>query len=538
MVLVPLYDTLGHDGVTFIIQQTTMKIIVVDHQGRAETILKKYDEYKHLHLIVVMEEFNESLRDMGASNGVTIVSLCELEEIGQKLRDTPSPLPPSPSDLATICYTSGTTGLPKGVMLTHANVVADCTSLSVCKYTFPTSDDVAISYLPLAHMFERVIEAMVLSVGGKIGFYRGDIKTLSEDLIELKPTIMPTVPRLLTRVYDRAMAEARTSFVKQWIFNYAVWSKTCDLNKRIIRTDSWWDCLIFKRIRSAMGGRLRLIITGSAPCPPETLTFMRIALGCVILEGYGQTESVAAATVSLEGDHVPGHVGPPLPCSMVKLIDVEEMNYYAKDGRGEVCIKGPIVFAGYYKDPEKTKEVIDSEGWLHTGDVGRWTERGTLQLIDRKKHIFKLSQGEYIAPEKLEAVYNKCKFIQQTFVYGESLRNFLIGVVVPDMEFLGPEVNARFGLSAAGPERFNNHKDVKDLILNEMKTVAKEAKLNSFEEVKAIYICGEPFTVENGLLTPTFKSKRQALKQRFAKQLEYLYASMPTDPKFSTDHKN
>lgn len=164
------------------------------------------------------------------------------------------------------------------------------------------------------------------------------------------------------------------------------------------------------------------MLVGSAPLSGNVLTFMRCAMGCLIVEGYGQTECCAPISLTVQGDHIPEHVGPPVGCCMVKLVDVPDMEYYASKGQGEVCVKGTNVFIGYYKDPEKTKEVIDDQGWHHTGDIGMWLPNGTLKIIDRKKHIFKLSQGEYIVPEKIENAYIRSQYVQQVFVIGESLK--------------------------------------------------------------------------------------------------------------------
>lgn len=527
MVNVPLYDTLGQDGVSFIIRQTNMQLIVVDKQSRLETLFKKIGDYKHLRYVVVMDEFDQSFKDRATEYNVEILRFHELIELGAAYVDAPDPEPPEENDLATICYTSGTTGEPKGAMLTHLNIVADCSSLFICRYAHPTKDDTVISYLPLAHMFERVVQCMVISQGGRIGFYGGDVKVLSEDMQELKPTIMPTVPRLLNRIYDRVKSQTAHNYLKRWIFNWALWSKSWDLDNRVVRTNSWWDLLVFNKIRNAMGGCMKLVITGSAPCAPEILTFIRAALGCVVLEGYGSTESVSAAAVSLEGDHRPGHCGPPTPCCTMKLVDVPEMNYFAKDNRGEVCIKGPIVFKGYYKEEAKTREALDEDGWLHTGDIGCWTEFGALQLLDRKKNIFKLSQGEYVAPEKLENIYSRCTFVQQIFVYGESLHNCVIAIVVPEFEVVNPAIAERFGMKIDNAEEICKKKEVIAMVMDQMKDQATETKLNKFEEVKAIYLAHEPFSVDNGLLTPTFKSKRLEIQKKYRKQLDSLYASVP-----------
>jgi len=523
MVVVPLYDTLGPEACSYIINQAEIQLIVVDKSKKAEAILKKHDQCPSLRVVVLMETPEISLMNQAAAIGVEILSFAELEQLGANAMDrAPLALPPTPDDLCTISYTSGTTGMPKGVILTHGNIVADTTGMAILKYAMINCNDVMISFLPLAHMFERVLEAVVFMVGARVGYFRGDIKMLTEDIKELRPTIMPVVPRLLNRVYDKVMQEAHKSLLKKCLIEKAISSKAKELKKSIVCNNSIWDKVVFKRVREGMGGRVRLMITGSAPLADEVLTFIRAAMGCIVLEGYGQTECVAACTVTMEGDHTPGHVGPPIPCCEIKLADVPDMNYYARDGAGEVCIKGYNVFQGYYKDPEKSAEALDEDGWLHTGDIGRWTPAGTIKLVDRKKHIFKLAQGEYIAPEKIENVYLRSKFIGQIYVHGESLKSCLVAVVSPDPEVLPQFAEKEFGLSATMAELCSNDK-IKKMILDDMVSEGKKGGLHSFEQVKDIYLHPEPFTIEAGLLTPTLKSKRAAIKDYFKDQLERMY---------------
>lgn len=288
-----------------------------------------------------------------------------------------------------------------------------------------------MSFLPLAHMFERCCAAAMFMTGTPIGFFSGDIRNLSDDMKILRPTMIPCVPRLFNRIMDKVFTQVKGNRLKEWLLNKALAAKEAEVAAGIIRNNGFWDMLVFKSVRAGMGGRLRLIVVGSAPLCPKVMAFMRCALGCLICEGYGQTESVCPATLTIPGDPDPGHVGPPLASCYVKLVDVPEMEYYARDGSGEVCIKGPIVFQGYYSDQDKTSEAIDNEGWLHTGDIGTWLENGTLRIVDRKKHIFKLSQGEYIAPEKIESIYSRSQFVAQIFVYGESIKSCLVAIVVP-----------------------------------------------------------------------------------------------------------
>lgn len=295
--------------------------------------------------------------------------------------------------------------------------------------------------------------------------------------------------------------------------------------RRIIRNDTFVDNLVFKKVREGLGGKVKLMITGSAPLSENVLTFMRCALGCAVVEGYGQTECVAAACITLEGDFVPGHVGVPSPCNQIKLVDVAELGYFAKNNAGEVCIKGPNVFKGYYKNEEQTKETIDEDGWLHTGDIGRWTDVGTLKIVDRKKHIFKLAQGEYVAPEKIENIYGRSKFVAQSFVHGESLKTCLIGIIVPDPEVLPSEAKNKLNIQGTMEELCKNP-EVKKMVLDDMVAVGKEAGLYSFEQVKDIYLSPEMFSVENDLLTPTLKSKRPKLKDYFKPQISDMYSRL------------
>lgn len=525
-VLIPLYETLGPDSCRFIVNQSEMKIVICDYENKALCLLSHRSSCPLLKDVIIIDGASSYLKAAGARVGLSIYSFEEIEKRGREMEVKPRLQGPSPDDLCTICYTSGTTGRPKGVMLTHGNVIACATVLSYIRNVGFYSSDVMISFLPLAHMFERLLECAVFTVGARIGYYRGDIRTLAEDIKELRPTIVPLVPRVLNRVYDKVMAEANKSFTKRTLLNAAIAFKTREVQKGIIRTDSFFDTVVFKKIREALGGRVKLMITGSAPLAENVMKFARAAMGCVVLEGYGQTECVAACTVGVEGDSIPGHVGIPSVCNAIKLVDVPELGYFTKDQAGEVCIRGYNVFKGYYKDETMTKEVLDSDGWLHTGDIGQWTATGTLKIIDRKKHIFKLSQGEYVAPEKIENVYSRSKFVSQSFVHGESLKTCLVGVVVPDPEVLEQVAAKRVDLSNVPYEELCSMAAVKEMILEDMVAVGKKAGLFSFEQVKDVYITSEPFTVENQLLTPTLKSKRPALKEYFSTQLEHMYRNL------------
>uniref|UniRef100_A0A671FDZ0 Long-chain-fatty-acid--CoA ligase n=1 Tax=Rhinolophus ferrumequinum TaxID=59479 RepID=A0A671FDZ0_RHIFE len=540
MVVVPLYDTLGAEAITYIVNKAELSLVFVDKPEKANMLLEGVENKLTVGLktIVVMDSYGSDLVERGKKCGVEILSMKAME-------------PPAPEDLAVICFTSGTTGNPKGALITHRNVVSDCSAfVKMTENTVnPSPDDTLISFLPLAHMFERVVEkalalnasdthisflplahmyeqimmCVMLCHGAKIGFFQGDIRLLMDDLKVLQPTIFPVVPRLLNRMFDRIFGQANTT-LKRWLLDFASKRKEAELRSGIIRNNSLWDKLIFHKIQSSLGGKVRLMITGAAPVSATVLTFLRAALGCQFYEGYGQTECTAGCSLTLPGDWTAGHVGAPMPCNFIKLVDVEEMNYMAAKGEGEVCVKGPNVFQGYLKDPAKTAEALDKDGWLHTGDIGKWLPNGTLKIVDRKKHIFKLAQGEYIAPEKIENVYQRSEPVAQVFVHGESLQAFLIAIVVPDVETLSHWARKR-GFEGSFEELCRN-KDVKKSILEDMLKLGKESGLKPFEQVKGIALHTELFSVSNGLLTPTMKAKRPELRNYFRSQIDELYSTI------------
>ncbi|XP_073658590.1 long-chain-fatty-acid--CoA ligase 6 isoform X5 [Tursiops truncatus] len=484
MVVVPLYDTLGPGAIRYIIDTADISTVIVDKPQKAVVLLEHVErkETPGLKLIILMEPFEEALKDRGQDCGVVVKSMQAVEDCGQ--RNHHVPVPPKPSDLSIVCFTSGTTGNPKGAMLTHGNVVADFSGfLKVTeKVIFPRQDDVLISFLPLAHMFERVIQSVVYCHGGRVGFFQGDIRLLSDDMKALCPTIFPVVPRLLNRMYDKIFSQADTS-LKRWLLEFAAKRKQAEVQSGIIRNDSIWDELFFHKIQASLGGCVRMIVTGAAPASPTVLGFLRAALGCQVYEGYGQTECTAGCTFTTPGDWTSGHVGAPLPCNHIKLVDVKELNYWTSKGEGEA---------------------------------------GTLKIIDRKKHIFKLAQGEYIAPEMIENIYIRSEPVAQMYVHGDSLKAFLVGIVVPDPEVM-PSWAQKRGIEGTYAELCTN-KELRKAILEDMVRLGKESGLHSFEQVKAIHIHSDMFSVQNGLLTPTLKAKRPELREYFKKQIEELYS--------------
>lgn len=541
-ITVPLYDTLGDEAIEHICKQTDMAVMVASN-NKALNLLKLKDKIPSLKTIICMDdEISDELAMKAAKTGVELVKLSNVEKRGaENPRD---PTPPLPEDLCTICYTSGTTGTPKGVMLPHSALIADAGAVltlagegdfadkSVGKFLFRLGPDVVhISYLPLAHVYERVVMTTLAAVGATIGFYQGDVLKLMDDIAILRPTLFVTVPRLLNRVYDKIMAgvQSQGAFTK-FLFNYAYKSKAYNLEKHGSYQHWLWDRVVFSKIRNRLGGRVEAILTGSAPVAPEVMTFLRVCFACEVYEGYGQTETSAGSTLTSRGDWIPGQIGVPLPSNEIKLVDIPDMGYTSRDKpnpRGEICIRGPNCFTGYYKEPGLSKDALDADGWVHTGDVGEWDECGRLKIIDRKKNIFKLAQGEYISPEKVENTICRNQYIAQAYVEGNSIRANLVAIVVPDFEVLERWAREQ-GLTYTDQADLAGKPQVKELLLNQLKGLGSRGtgELKGFEVPRDIYVEHVPFSVENGILTSTMKLKRHEAKKYYAQQIEQMYVNI------------
>ncbi|CAI0429901.1 unnamed protein product [Linum tenue] len=389
----------------------------------------------------------------------------------------------------------------------------------------------------LAHIYELVNQVLTAHFGVAVGFYQGDNLKLMDDLAALRPTIFCSVPRLFNRIYAGITNIVKSSGgLRERLFNAAYNAKKQALQNGK-NASPMWDRLVFNKIRDKLGGRVRYFVSGASPLSPDVLEFMKICFGGEVLEGYGMTETSCVISVIDLGDNQVGHVGSPNPAcgelfkhffpfvhfAEVKLEDVPESD--KPYPRGEICVRGPIVFQGYYKDETQTREVIDGEGWLHTGDIGLWLPGGRLKIIDRKKNIFKLAQGEYIAPEKIENVYAKCRFVAQCFIYGDSFNSSLVAVVAVDQDVLRDWVASQ-GIKFDNLEQLCNDPRTKAVVLSDMDAIGREAQLRGFEYAKAVMLVGEPFTLENGLLTPTFKIKRAQAKEYFQSAITEMYQGL------------
>ncbi|PIN26528.1 Long-chain-fatty-acid--CoA ligase [Handroanthus impetiginosus] len=435
------------------------------------------------------------------------------------------------TDICTIMYTSGTTGDPKGVMISNESILSIISGVShhleSMNEEFSLSD-VYLSYLPLAHIFDRVMEELFISKGASIGFWQKDTKKLLDDIKELKPTAFCAVPRVLDRIYSGLVEKISSAgYLKHTLFNAAYSYKLHYMRKGYKHEDAApvFDKLIFNKVKEGLGGNLRLILSGAAPLSSSVETFLRVVTCAHVLQGYGLTETCAGSFVARPNElAMVGTVGPPLPIVDICLESVPEMGYDALSStpRGEICIRGKCLFSGYYKREDLMKEVMVDD-WFHTGDIGEWQPDGSMKIIDRKKNIFKLSQGEYISVENLESIYSLTSTIDAIWIYGNSYESFLVAVVNPNIESLecwaeDNQVSGDFNTICDDPR-------ARKYILEGLANTGKEKKLKGFEFIKAVHLDPIPFDMERDLLTPTYKKKRNQFFKYYQNVIENMYKS-------------
>ncbi|XP_010913603.1 long chain acyl-CoA synthetase 4 isoform X2 [Elaeis guineensis] len=526
---VPLYDTLGAGAVEFILCHSDVQIAFAEEKKIGEVLKTLPSSSKFLKTIVSFGMVTSEQRDEVEKSGLAIYSWDEFLLLGSNQQyDLPMK---KKTDTCTIMYTSGTTGDPKGVMISNDSIVtlvAGVDRLLYCVNEQLHEGDVYLSYLPLAHIFDRVIEELFIFHGASIGFWRGDVKLLVEDIGELKPTIFCAVPRVLDRIYTGLQAKISSGgLLKSTLFNIAYKYKFRNMSKGSKHEDaaSIFDKVVFNKVKGGLGGRVRIILSGAAPLSTHVEEFLRVVTCSHVLQGYGLTETCAGTFVTLPNNlSMLGTVGPPVPNVDVHLESVPEMNYdaLAEVPRGEICVRGNTLFSGYYKREDLTKEVM-IDGWFHTGDIGEWQPDGSMKIIDRKKNIFKLSQGEYVAVENLENVYGLVPDIDSIWIYGNSFESFLVAIVNPNkqaLEHWAEEKGVRGDFAA-----ICENPKAKEYILGELTKAAKEKKLKGFEFVKAIHLDPEPFDMERDLLTPTYKKKRPQMLKYYQSIIDNLYKS-------------
>ena len=536
--IVTVYDTLGDIALEYIFNQTKLSTVVVESKVLKKLLnLAKQEKTGQIKNLIVLDyEDDIPTCDELKKLGFIIYTFDEITQAGEDQGRDIEFHTPGPDTISTINYTSGTTGNPKGAKVAHNSIILNTDVIEMLGLYLKEETDIYLSFLPLAHIMETLIMAVLVARGIRIGFYNGDAKRLMEDAQILKPTCMCGVPRIYQRIFDGAQAKLKEmSPIVRRLFNKALELKMKDFQEKGILHNIFWDNIIFNKIKNILGGRIRFMLIGSAPMDSYILNFLRCTLSCEIVEGYGQTEDAAGILLTRTYDPVAGHLGGPGYSAELKLVDVPELEYKSTDvdpetnkwrPRGELCVRGPVLFKGYLSLKDKTKEAIDDEGWLHSGDVAMiLPEHGNaFKIIDRVKNIFKLQQGEYVAPEKIENKLAKCKYVEQIFVYGDSLQNYLVGILVPKpgpvIEFLKNK-----GIEA-NKDNYKDYFDDKDLIhdiLNELETFSRSNDIKGFEIVKNVHLFKGSFTVDNNLLTTTMKIKRHIAKKFFENEIKKLY---------------
>jgi long-chain acyl-CoA synthetase len=542
---VSLYETLGPDTTEYIVNHAELPSVVCS-LPHIPTLLKLAPRLPTLKIIVSMDPLDHGdqnghskraiLSSMAAEHGITIYSMSEVEEIG--LNSGRQMRPVSPDDLATINYTSGTTGAPKGVVITHANAVAGCSGGRLSGTV--SENDIHVSYLPLAHIYGRLVDQIALSVGAEIGFFRGDITGLVDDMKILKPSGLISVPRL----FNRFNSSIRTQSIEAPGFKGTLSKKVIDTKMASMRLppgqahQSHWlyDRIWTPKVKQAVGlANAHSMVSGSAQLDPDVQMFLRAALGIRFSQGFGMTETYAVGSIQLRGDLSIGNIGPPHASVEMVLESVPELEYTVGDKpnpRGELLVRGPSLFQGYFKNDEETKRTVDADGWFHTGDIAEVDEMGRFKIIDRKKNVLKLAQGEYISPERIENVYlGNLPLVATAYVHGDAKESTLVAIFGIDPENFAPFASKilKQDISpsdTAALKSVANHPMVKQAFMKRIDAIGRKQKFNSYERVRGVYLDVDPFTIENELLTPTLKLKRPQTVKAFRKQLDDMYAEI------------
>ena len=526
---VPLYDTLGKEAIVYIIRHTGLETVVCSADcGKKLLTINQTDRLGSLRALILMDPASEELAISANSQGIALVLMQDLITEGRTRKVAHAKV--DKDAIQTICFTSGTTGIPKGVQVTHYNVVVGMRCIQDFLHFRPY--DLHFSYLPLAHMFEHNAISGVTYAGARAVFWTENPMTLFQELQLFRPTIFCSMPRIYKRLYDMI----RAKFAAQGENGQRLYEQALELKLRRYRETgellhNIYDDQVFHLAKAFLGGRVRIGLSGGAPIDKHILEFLRVVLCCPIVEGYGQTEVPGGICVTSPEDRESGHVGGPTGAVELRLDGVEELGYtwqYQDEvlghcPAGEICVRGPNVFPGYFKEPQLTAEAFDQEGWLHTGDIGILLPHGGLKIVDRRKNLFKLSQGEYVSPEKVEAAYSACSLVAQCWVTGEGTMDFPVVFVVAEEAATKRWAEAK-GLLQPFTEVVERA-DFQQELLRNLTELGKAKSLASFELCRKVKVVTAPWTPDNELITATLKLRRGILKKHYAQEIAQLYAS-------------
>lgn len=528
IVTVPLYDTLGEESVHHIIRKTKMEVLAVEGSKLEET-LKLKESGIVLKAVISFDPPTGAQFEAFKEAGIALYHQENLRKKYLTIADnkTPAELEPSVDAVSTIIFTSGTTGLPKGAVHTNGSLLSFVGSyISSGNRLQVTPEDSTLSYLPLAHIYQRGVELVVTFLGLRVGYFSGDLLTLQEDLQLFKPSVFIAVPRVFSRIREKIESGLRqkSAFV-QWVARKAMQVKLDRYEKDPTSVSALLPDLLFRKIRDTFGGNIRAVTVGSAPMDPLQLKELQMYLSAFIGEGWGMTEAgIAFLQDTVDGGK--GTLGGPLASTEFKIVSVPDLNYHAKGRtpRGELLVRGPGLMREYFLDPEKTAEAFTEDGWLRTGDIVELVASGAVRIIDRRKNIFKLAHGEYVAPERLENIYSTSPWVQQIFVYGDSLEASLVAIIVPPSDAVRKWANEN-EKKGVPVETLLSDEGLKRQILTDLETLGRK-QLKGFELIRGIYLTLNPFSAENGLATPTMKVIRSAARDRYKAEIETMYRQL------------
>lgn len=503
-ITVPIYPTISKDDYKIIINNCEAKLAIIEGLSvlsKIEEIRPEIPSIEHIYTFVKRSEQYPIWDDL-ISLGKENVDFEELERRESSIL---------PSDCATIIYTSGTTGIPKGVMLSHSNILGQIENLRQT----PSKDSTrALSFLPLCHAYERTLVYLYQYLGMSV-YYSESIATIAQEMKEIHPTMMTCVPRLLEKIYlkvkqtgneKKGLARIIFRWAMQLAEKYTVEgrSKLYDMKLRIA------DKLVYRKIREKLGSDcFDIIVSGAASLQPNISAFFS-AIKMPVYEGYGMTECspVIATSSNVPHGREAGFVGPALPGIEIKISET-----------GEIMCRGHNVMLGYYKLPELTAEVIDNDGWFHTGDLGEFNQYGLLKITGRMKNLFKTSLGKYINPDIIERKFTESNFFENIVVFGEN-EKYAAALIIPDFDFIKSWCK-KHEISYSNDHDMLNNQDVKTRLANEIK------RINSFfgdtEKIKRYCFIEDSWTVANGILTPTLKVKRSVVKEKYSSLINKLF---------------
>ncbi|HSO75865.1 MAG TPA: long-chain fatty acid--CoA ligase, partial [Blastocatellia bacterium] len=511
---VPIYPTQAPHQVEYILRESEPKLLFISTARQMKRVDSALSKFTDLRIVSFQP----------VTNGENVTAFSELEASGARFEaehleacDLISS-DVHPSDLASIIYTSGTTGEPKGVLLTHSNITFNAVASG--RFLGIEPGGVMLSFLPLSHIFERMVLYLCLYFGVQIN-YAGGIETVAGDMLEVRPTLMSTVPRLLEKIYGRMQKGASDAGgLKKKIFDWSLKvargsSARTTAGERVPPLLEFQreiaDRLVFAKLRAALGGRIQRMVSGGAALPTE-IAEVFIGAGIPLLQGYGLTETSPVITVNtLEHNRI-GAVGRALPGLEVKI---------AEDG--EILTRGPHVFQGYFNKPDDTALVFDEEEngarWFKTGDIGRLDSEGFLYITDRKKDLIKTSSGKYVAPQMIELMLNQSQLIEQSIVLGNG-RKFVSALIVPDFENLRAWAREQ-QIETSNKNDLVEDRRVVEMMKKEVNRVTGE--LADYEKVKRIGLVAQEFTIDGGELTPSLKVRRRVVEEKYKDLIESLY---------------